>query len=153
MASTEGGTLEIEEIISLIPHRHPFLLVDRVLAWTLEPEKTIRALKNVTVNEPFFPGHFPDNPVMPGVLVIEAMAQAAGVLAGLFQRSKGLGNDLYYLVKVDKARFSKIVVPGDQLILSARQKRRVRNMGLFECSAEVEGKPVARCELLCAGRS
>ncbi|NIP17533.1 MAG: 3-hydroxyacyl-ACP dehydratase FabZ [Xanthomonadales bacterium] len=110
------------------------------------------AVKNVTINEPFFNGHFPGNPVMPGVLIIEAMAQAAGMLAHLAAETEGKKGELYYLVKVDNARFSKIVSPGDQLILEVVQKRIVRGMGQYRCEAFVEGKRVSSCEILCAGR-
>lgn len=146
------GPVEAIDIEKYLPHRYPFLLIDRVLSLELEPEKKIIGVKNLTMNEPFFQGHFPGNPVMPGVLMIEAMAQAAGLMANLEAEILGKEGHLFYLVKVDKARFSKLVVPGDQLILEAYQKRLMRRMGLYECQASVEGKPVASCELLCAGR-
>ena len=103
----------------------------------LEPEKRLIGVKNVTINEPYFTGHFPDNPVMPGVLIIEAMAQAAGMLAHLDAEVEGVKGELYYLVKVDNARFNQVVVPGDQLILDAIQKRIMRRMGKYECKATV----------------
>lgn len=143
------GTDKIEK---LLPHRYPFLLVDRVEAYELEDGKNVRAIKNVTVNEPFFPGHFPGHPVMPGVLIIEAMAQAAGCLSGLALRAEGVRGNLYYLVKVDKAKFNKTVGPGDQLVMEVREKRRMRGMGQFECTAFVDGKKVASAEILCAGK-
>jgi 3-hydroxyacyl-[acyl-carrier-protein] dehydratase len=146
------GPVDVARIMGYLPHRYPFLLIDRVLTLELEPEKHITAIKNVTINEPFFNGHFPGNPVMPGVLMIECMAQAAGMLAHLAAETEGREGELYYLVRVDNARFSKIVVPGDQLLLDVLQKRIVRGMGAYECSASVEGKRVASCELLCAGR-
>lgn len=146
------GPVETARIMEYLPHRYPFLLIDRVLSLELEPEKRLTGIKNVTFNEPFFQGHFPGNPVMPGVLMIEAMAQAAGMLAHLAAETEGKKGELYYLVKVDKAKFSRIVVPGDQLLLDALQKRIMRGMGLYECSASVEGQPVASCEILCAGR-
>jgi len=146
------GPVEASEIEKFLPHRYPFMLLDRVLSMELEPEKKLIGVKNVTVNEPFFQGHFPGNPVMPGVLIIEAMAQAAGMLANLDAELQGKRGELYYLVKVDKARFNKIVVPGDQLVLEAIQKRIMRKMGLYECTTLVEGQRVASCELLCAGR-
>lgn len=145
--------VEIGVIRRLLPHRYPFLLVDRVIE--LEPNASIHALKNVTVNEPFFQGHFPGHPVMPGVLIIEALAQASGLLVGL-SRPEGIsatGDDLYYLVKVDKARFNHIVTPGDRLDLHVQIKRMLRGMGLFEARALVEGREVASCELMCAGRA
>jgi 3-hydroxyacyl-[acyl-carrier-protein] dehydratase len=136
----------------MLPHRFPFLLVDRVIA--CEPHKNLTAIKNVTFNEPFFQGHFPGHPVMPGVLVIEAMAQASGLLTQLSQSQPGGPSiPLYYLVKVDKARFSKTVGPGDQLRLEVEQKRVLKRMGLFACRALVDGDEVASAELLCAERS
>ena len=142
--------VEAGDIEKYLPHRYPFLLIDRVLSMQVEPEKKIVAVKNVTINEPFFTGHFPGNPVMPGVLMIEAMAQAAGMLAHLDAEVGGKKGELYYLVKVDNARFSQIVVPGDQLVMEAVQKRIKRRMGWYECQATVDGKRVASCELLCA---
>lgn len=144
--------IEAGEIETYLPHRYPFLLLDRVLSMELEPEKKIIGVKNITVNEPFFTGHFPGNPVMPGVLMIEAMAQAAGMLAHLAAEVDGEKGEVYYLVKVDNARFSQIVLPGDQLVLEAVQKRLKRRMGWYECQATVDGKRVASCELLCAGK-
>jgi 3-hydroxyacyl-[acyl-carrier-protein] dehydratase len=146
------GPVEAADIEKYLPHRYPFLLIDRVLSMELEPEKKLIAVKNVTMNEPFFTGHFPGNPVMPGVLMIEAMAQAAGMLANLDAEVAGKEGELYYLVKVDNARFSQVVMPGDQLVLEAIQKRIKRRMGWYECQATVDGKRVASCELLCAGK-
>jgi 3-hydroxyacyl-[acyl-carrier-protein] dehydratase len=154
--TTQGSKLElpidVSQIQAMIPHRYPFLLVDRVVDFQLEPERSVRAIKNVTFNEPYFQGHFPGHPVMPGVLVIEAMAQAAGLLTYL-ATDVDAEFSLYYLAKVDNAKFSKTVVPGDQLVLDVREKRRVRGMGLFECVATVDGKKVASADLLCAGRA
>jgi 3-hydroxyacyl-[acyl-carrier-protein] dehydratase len=147
------GPVETARIMQYLPHRYPFLLIDRVLTLELETKKRLTALKNVTINEPFFSGHFPGNPVMPGVLMIEAMAQAAGMLAHLDAEVEGKEGELFYLVKVDKAKFTQVVIPGDQLILDVSQKRIMRRMGQYVCSASVEGKRVASCELLCAGRS
>ena len=144
--------VESAEIEKYLPHRYPFLLLDRVLSMVVEPEKKLVGVKNVTRNEHFFEGHFPGNPVMPGVLIIEAMAQAAGMLANLDAELQGRTGELYYLVKIDKARFSKTVAPGDQLVLEVVQKRIIRRMGLYECEASVNGQRVASCELLCAGR-
>ncbi|MBS3896895.1 3-hydroxyacyl-ACP dehydratase FabZ [Silanimonas sp.] len=143
--------LDVRCIERLLPHRYPFLLIDRVIAF--EAGRSIVALKNVTANEPHFTGHFPGNPVMPGVLVIEAMAQAGGLLTIL---TDGAGCDengqpnRFYLVKVDKARFSRMVVPGDQLRLEVQLKRSIRNMALYEGRALVDGKEVASAEMLCA---
>jgi 3-hydroxyacyl-[acyl-carrier-protein] dehydratase len=144
--------VDVTQIMGMLPHRYPFLLVDRVLE--MEPHKRLRAIKNVTFNEPFFQGHFPGHPVMPGVLVIEAMAQAAGLLTQLSEppRAAGEPQPLYYLVKVDKARFSRTVVPGDQLTLEVLQRRMLRRMGLYECRALVDGEQVASAEILCAER-
>jgi 3-hydroxyacyl-[acyl-carrier-protein] dehydratase len=144
--------VEAVEIEKYLPHRYPFLLLDRIVHMELEPEKKIRAIKNVTKNEPFFNGHFPGNPVMPGVLIIESMAQAAGMLANLDASLQGKTGELYYLVKVDKAKFSKTVVPGDQLVLEVIQTRILRRMGFYSCEALVDGKRVATCEILCAGK-
>jgi 3-hydroxyacyl-[acyl-carrier-protein] dehydratase len=146
------GPVEAADIMEYLPHRFPFLLIDRVLTMELEPEKRLTAIKNVSINEPFFNGHFPGNPVFPGVLMIESMAQAAGMLAHLAAETEGKKGELYYLVKVDNARFSRIVVPGDQLYLDVIQKRIMRGMGSYHCMASVEGKRVASCEILCAGR-
>jgi 3-hydroxyacyl-[acyl-carrier-protein] dehydratase len=140
--------IAIGDIQRLLPHRYPFLLVDRVVE--LEPNKRLLAYKHVTINEPFFQGHFPDRPVMPGVLVVEAMAQAGGLLT---QLSKNAGDDsaqTFYLVKVDNAKFSRMVVPGDRLELDVELKRQIRNMAQFLCIARVDGEQVACAEILCA---
>lgn len=139
----------VEQIAALLPHRYPFLLLDRVTA--LEKGKQITAIKNVTFNEPFFQGHFPGHPVMPGVLIVEAMAQAAGVLVKLSERDDLAKITVFYLVKVDKARFNRIVVPGDQLRLQVVHKRAMRNMSLFWAQAFVDDKVAAEAEILCAG--
>jgi 3-hydroxyacyl-[acyl-carrier-protein] dehydratase len=132
-----------------LPHRYPFLLIDRVIE--LEPNKRIRALKNVTANEPFFQGHFPGHPVMPGVLVVEAMAQAGGLLTQLSLESEPEKSEkLFYLVKVDNARFNRMVVPGDQLDIEVVLKRMIRNMAQYDCVARVDGKTAASAEILCA---
>jgi 3-hydroxyacyl-[acyl-carrier-protein] dehydratase len=144
--------VNVEQIQQLLPHRYPFLLVDRVTE--LVPDKSIVALKNVTINEPFFQGHFPGHPVMPGVLIVEAMAQTAGLLTQISSRLKGnTGSPLFYLAKVDNARFNAIVAPGDQLRMEVTLKRLLRSMGIFEAKATVDGKEVASCELMCAARS
>ena len=140
--------IEISEIMTMLPHRYPFLLVDRVIEF--EANKRVLAIKNVTVNEPFFNGHFPGHPVMPGVLVIEAMAQASGILTQLSNALTRQPNQLYYLVRVDNARFSRTVVPGDQLKLEVMQKRLIRRMGLYQCRALVGDQEVASAEILCA---
>jgi 3-hydroxyacyl-[acyl-carrier-protein] dehydratase len=152
MTSSEHSGVELpidaERIAAMLPHRYPFLLIDRVVAF--EHGKSVRAIKNVTINEPFFQGHFPGHPVMPGVLIIEAMAQACGVLIKLSIPHDDAVPVVFYLVKVDKARFNRIVVPGDQLILEVQHKRTMRNMSLFWCQAMVEGKVAAEAEMLCA---
>ncbi|MET0256125.1 MAG: 3-hydroxyacyl-ACP dehydratase FabZ [Luteibacter sp.] len=144
--------VDVEQIQRLLPHRYPFLLVDRVI--DIDPGKSIVAIKNVTINEPFFQGHFPGHPVMPGVLIVEAMAQTAGLLTQITSQMDGHGGSpLFYLVKVDNARFSAVVAPGDQLRMEVSLKRLIRGMGLFEAKALVEGKTVACCELMCAARN
>lgn len=144
--------IDVARIQTMLPHRYPFLLVDRVTDFV--PDKNLRALKNVSTNEPCFQGHFPGHPVMPGVLIIEALAQASGLLVQLSRKREiGAEQPLYYLVKVDKAKFTQLVVPGDQLILEVELKRMLRGMGLFACRATVAGKSVAEAELLCAGRN
>lgn len=143
--------VDVRRIAELLPHRYPFLLVDRVIAY--EPGKRLTAIKNVTINEHFFQGHFPGNPVMPGVLILEALAQASGILVQLSQAQLPDAKPLYYLVKIDKARFAKIVRPGDQLYLEVEQKRMVMRMGQFVCQAKVDGEVVASAEMLCAERS
>lgn len=139
----------VEQIAAMLPHRYPFLLLDRVTAF--EQGKRITALKNVSVNEPFFQGHFPGHPVMPGVLIVEAMAQAAGVMVKLSEQDDLAQIKVFYLVKVDKARFNRIVVPGDQLRLEVVLKRAMRNMRLFHGQAFVDGNVAAEAEILCAG--
>ena len=136
------------EIERLLPHRYPFLLVDRVVEF--QKDKRVLAYKNVTCNEPFFTGHFPGHPVMPGVLVIEALAQAGGLLTQL-SRDPGAGDgQTFYLVKVDNAKFSRMVVPGDRLELEVELKRRIRNMAQYVGIARVDGEQVACAEILCA---
>ena len=136
------------EIEHLLPHRYPFLLVDRVVEF--EKDKRVLAYKNVSYNEPFFTGHFPGNPVMPGVLVVEALAQAGGLLTQL-SRDPGAGDgQTFYLVKVDNAKFSRMVVPGDRLELDVELKRRIRNMAQYVGVARVDGQQVACAEILCA---
>ena len=134
-------------IQKLLPHRYPFLLVDRVLEF--ESRKRILAIKNVTVNEPCFQGHFPGRPVMPGVLVLEALAQAGGLLTQMSHEADATGK-LFYLVKIDNAKFSRMVVPGDQLALHVTLKRTIRNMALYDAVAKVDGEQVACAEILCA---
>ncbi len=146
----QDRSIGVEKIMELLPHRYPFLLVDRVLDY--QPGEWIKAIKNVTFNEPQFQGHFPNHPVMPGVMLIEGMAQAAGVLTQLSR--DGLANDaLFYLVKVDNAKFTQIVVPGDQLEYECHIKKIIKNMTLYTCKASVAGKVVAKADLFCAEKS
>ena len=140
--------LGVEEISAMLPHRYPFLLLDRVIAF--ERGKRVTAIKNVTTNEPFFQGHFPGHPVMPGVLIIESMAQAAGVLIKMSVPHDPTQAMVFYLVKVDNARFNRVVVPGDQLRLEIEHKRTMRNMSQFWGRAFVEDKVAAEAEMLCA---
>ncbi len=144
------SAMTIEEIKEYLPHRHPFLLIDRVLSF--EADKRIVALKNVTVNEPFFPGHFPHFAVMPGVLIVEAMAQAAAVLSLKSLGHKNDGKWVYYFVGIDGARFKRPVVPGDQLILEVDAGRASRGMAKFTAVAKVGDAVAAEAELLCALR-
>ena len=148
--ASPGVTLPVTtaEIERLLPHRYPFLLVDRVVEF--EKDKRVLAYKNVSCNEPFFTGHFPGHPVMPGVLVVEALAQAGGVLTQLSRDPSELGKDTFYLVKVDNARFSRMVIPGDRLELEVELKRRIRNMAQYVGIARVDGEQVACAEILCA---
>ena len=140
--------LNIEAIMRQLPHRYPFLLVDRVVECT--PGETLTALKNVTINEPFFPGHFPDHPVMPGVLILEAMAQATGLLAFATIGHAPREGEIYYFVGIDKARFRDIVVPGDQLVFKVKILNAKRTLWKFSGVAEVDGRVVAEAELMCA---
>ena len=140
--------MTIEEIKEYLPHRYPFLLIDRVVE--LEPHQRIVALKAVTVNEPFFPGHFPHYHVMPGVLIIEAMAQAAAVLSLKSAGQKNDGQWVYYFVGIDGARFKRPVTPGDTMRIEVLQGRVARGMGKFNATARVGETVVAEAELLCA---
>ena len=144
------NTLDQHGIRKLLPHRYPMLLVDRVLDY--EAGKYIRGLKNVTANEPFFQGHFPHYPVMPGVLVVEAMAQLAGLLTFLSKLAKSDGTQLVLFAGIDEARFKRQVVPGDALLLNADLDRAVRGIGRFRCRATVDGQLVCDAVLLAAVR-
>ena len=139
--------LDVVRIQQMLPHRYPFLLVDRVTEF--EANKRVLGIKNVTINEPFFQGHFPGHPVMPGVLVIEALAQTGGILTQLSHQSAAT-DKLFYLVKIDNAKFSRMVVPGDRLELNVELKRTIRNMALYQGVARVDGEQVACAEILCA---
>ncbi|NNE64576.1 MAG: 3-hydroxyacyl-ACP dehydratase FabZ [Gammaproteobacteria bacterium] len=141
--------LDIRKVMEFLPHRYPFLLIDRILE--TDKSESLSALKNVSINEPFFQGHFPEQPVMPGVLILEALAQATGLLA-----FSGMGDEhrakLYMLVGIDKARFRGRVVPGDQLTLNVRLKRNMRGIGQYECQALVGERLVAEAEMMCSAQ-
>ena len=145
---TDSIQLDIFKILGRLPHRYPFLLVDRVL--DCRPGLSIRALKNVTYNEPFFPGHFPTRPVMPGVMIIEALAQTAGILA--FVTSGIVANEAtrFYFVGIDKARFRKPVEPGDQLVLTAQLERSFKGIWRFSTVALVGEDEVAHADMMLA---
>jgi len=145
---TDPIRLDINEVVRLLPHRYPFLLVDRVLE--CRPGESIRALKNVTYNEPYFPGHFPGRPVMPGVIIVEALAQAAGILAFVSAGVVPNHQTRFYFVGIDKARFRKPVEPGDQLILSAQLERALKGIWRFSTVATVGDVEVAHAEMMVA---
>ena len=142
--------MDVNEIRKYLPHRYPFLLVDRVVE--LVPGASIVAYKNVTVNEPFFNGHFPDHPVMPGVLVVEAMAQAAGILGFKTMDKTPEDGSIYYFVGADNLRFKRPVVPGDRLQLEAKVLSEKRGIWKFEVKATVDGDTVSAATILCADR-
>ncbi len=143
--------MDINQIFKYLPHRYPFLLVDRVLS--CEPGKKIVAVKNVTINEPFFQGHFPNYPVMPGVLIIESMAQAAAILTFHSENAKPDEHSVYFFVGIDHARFKKPVVPGDTLRLEVTITRHVRGLWKFAAEAWVSETMVAESEIMCTVRS
>lgn len=142
--------MEIREVLEYLPHRYPFLLIDRVLL--CEPGKRVAALKNVTINEPFFQGHFPYYPVMPGVLIVEAMAQAAAILTFHTEKAKADERSVYYFVGIDNARFKKPVVPGDSMRLEVTLARQVRGIWKFDAQALVGDALVAEARLMCTVR-
>jgi len=144
------GTLDIHEILKHLPHRYPFLLIDRVLEY--EVDSYLIALKNVTHNEPYFTGHFPQRPVMPGVLILEALAQATGVLAFKSTGRIPDENSLYYFVGIDNARFKRPVEPGDQLILKVDYVKRKRGIWKFKAAATVDDEQVCSADIMCAER-
>jgi 3-hydroxyacyl-[acyl-carrier-protein] dehydratase len=143
--------LTISDILHTMPHRYPFLLIDRIIEYT--PFVSICALKNVSINEPFFQGHFPGHPIMPGVLILEAMAQATGMLAFYSNESRGVHDEVYYLVGVDKARFKRPVTAGDQLVLQATLVRQLRGIYRFAARAEVDREIVATAEFMTTART
>ncbi len=143
--------IDIFEILKYLPHRYPFLLVDKVVA--CEPGKRLTAVKNVTINEPFFQGHFPERPVMPGVLLLEALAQATGVLGIKTMEESPPEESMYFFVGIDNARFKKPVGPGDQVLLDVELVKVRRNIWVFHGKASVEGRLVASADLMCTYRS
>jgi 3-hydroxyacyl-[acyl-carrier-protein] dehydratase len=145
---TETLTMDINTVMQRLPHRYPFLLVDRVLECV--SGKTIKALKNVTINEPFFPGHFPHRPVMPGVMILEALAQTAGILAFVTANVYPDDKTQLYFVGIDKARFRKPVEPGDQLVLKAELQRSIRGIWRFSTVAEVNGQEAVSADVMVA---
>ena len=145
------NAMDIHQILEHLPHRYPFLLVDRVLECV--PGERILALKNVTINEPFFPGHFPHHPVMPGVLILEALAQTAAILSFQTMGVKPDDKSVYYFVGIDGARFKKPVSPGDQLMLSASIQANRRGLWKFSAQASVDGQVATEAELMCTVRS
>ncbi|RLK50716.1 3-hydroxyacyl-[acyl-carrier-protein] dehydratase [Alkalispirillum mobile] len=138
---------DINEIMRNLPHRYPMLLIDRVVEFS--PRESLVGIKNVTINEPYFAGHFPQKPVMPGVLILESMAQACGMLAFKSEQAELGGNHIIYLVAIDKARFKRPVEPGDQMRLETRLKRVMRGLWMFEARALVDGALVAEAEIRC----
>jgi 3-hydroxyacyl-[acyl-carrier-protein] dehydratase len=142
--------MDFNDILEYLPHRYPFLLIDRVVS--CEPGKRLVALKNVTINEPFFQGHFPHHPVMPGVLIIEAMAQACAILTSHSEQHRADERLIYYLVGIDNARFKKPVVPGDTLRLEVTLERDARGMWKFTTQALVKDVLVAESEIMCTVR-
>ncbi|RCU48877.1 MULTISPECIES: 3-hydroxyacyl-ACP dehydratase FabZ [Corallincola] len=142
--------MDIQDILDHLPHRYPFLLIDRVLDY--EAGKWLHAIKNVTYNENFFPGHFPKKPVFPGVLILEAMAQATGILGYKSAADKPNENTIYYFASCDNARFKRPVVPGDTVHLEVELLKARRGMAKFDCVAKVDGHIVCSAEIMCAIR-
>ena len=145
-----GTGMDIHGILDYLPHRYPILLVDRVLSVT--PGERITTLKNVSVNEPYFPGHYPHHPVFPGVLIVEAMAQSAAIMAFRTMGTKPDDRSVYYLVGIDEARFKKPVGPGDQLVIEVTLEASKRGIWKFKAAARVDGQLAAEAALMCAVR-
>ena len=143
--------MDIHQIIKKLPHRYPFLLVDRVVEF--EKDVRIKALKNVSINEPFFNGHFPNRPVMPGVLMLEALAQASALLSFASEGEVADGSRLYYFAGIDGARFKRVVEPGDQLILESKIERKKANIYKYSTRATVDGELAVEAELMCTVRA
>ena len=142
--------MDIHEILEYLPHRYPFLLIDRVVE--VVPGKSIHAYKTGTINDPFFVGHFPHHPVMPGVLIMEALAQAAGILSFKTEDKKPTQSDVFYFAGIDDARFKRPVMPGDQLHLHVEIERQMRGVWKFKGEARVDGQLAAEARLMCAKR-
>lgn len=140
-------SMDIHEILEHLPHRYPFVLIDRVMS--LEIGKEITAIKNVSVNEPYFPGHFPYHPVMPGVLIVEAMAQAAAILSFKTMGAKPSDDSVYYFAGIDNARFKKPVSPGDQIVLNVKIDRILKGIWKYTGVARVDGAIVAEAQMMC----
>jgi 3-hydroxyacyl-[acyl-carrier-protein] dehydratase len=147
MAENTMNSMDIHEILEHLPHRYPFVLVDRVLS--MELGKEITAVKNVSVNEPYFPGHFPYHPVMPGVLIVEAMAQAAALLSFKTMGTKPTSDSVYYFAGIDSARFKKPVSPGDQIILNVKIDRILKGIWKYSAVAKVGDEIVAEANMMC----
>ncbi len=145
------STMNIHEILKYLPHRYPLLLVDRVISF--EAGKDIVALKNVSINEPFFSGHFPHYPVMPGVLIVEALAQAAAILTLRTEDTTNKDDRVYYFVGIDGVRFKKPVMAGDQLILKVAIERQIKGLWKYSARAEVDGQLVTEAKLMCTSRN
>ncbi len=143
--------MNIHEILKYLPHRYPILLVDKVIS--LEEGKDIVALKNVSINEPFFSGHFPHYPVMPGVLIVEALAQAAALLTLKTENIANKTDSVYYFVGIDGVRFKKPVLPGDQLILKVTIERQIKGLWKYSARAEVDDQLVTEAQLMCTART
>ena len=144
---TKKTSMDIHEILDHLPHRYPFVLIDKVTSMDLGNE--ITAIKNVTINEPFFPGHFPYHPVMPGVLIVEAMAQAAAILSFKTMNAKPSEESVYYFAGIDKARFKKPVGPGDQIILNVKIDRVLKGIWKYSGTATVSDEVVAEASMMC----
>lgn len=145
--TTTSTSMDIHEILDHLPHRYPFILIDRVISMELGNE--IVALKNVTINEPFFPGHFPYHPVMPGVLIVEAMAQAAAILSFKTMGVKPSDDSVYYFAGIDSARFKRPVSPGDQIIFNVKIDRILKGIWKYSGVASVDGHVVAEAQMMC----
>ncbi|PXX09052.1 3-hydroxyacyl-[acyl-carrier-protein] dehydratase [Nitrosomonas ureae] len=145
------SSMNIHEILKYLPHRYPLLLVDRVISY--EAGKDIVALKNVSINEPFFSGHFPHHPVMPGVLIVEALAQAAAILTLRTENTTNKEDTVYYFVGIDGVRFKKPVMAGDQLILKVSIQRQIKGLWKYSAHAEVDDQLVTEAQLMCTSRS